>query len=262
MIIVVIVVILILLLLLIVVGHRKKCEYVEEIQELKRKSEVQRLANIVKIKKIEDTYRIGKLDQNALLASYLFRNLDDSEEIPERISAYYYIEPNDVVLELGGNVGGVSQVIASKLKNPSNLVVIEPGYKEVRKLKELAGYYGFNIYNGPIVSTGVNVLCKYENANSYINCKKVHFPVKNNITFSRLQKLFGLRFNVLVIDCEGCYEDILEEGLNTDLFDGIEKILIEWDGTFMEKQILDAGFVLVDILPHKGLEKGVRVYLR
>ena len=48
------------------------------------------------------------------------------EERTEQEQAFKYIEPNDIVLELGGRYGTVSSVINYKLNNKKNHVVVEP----------------------------------------------------------------------------------------------------------------------------------------
>src|SRR5579871_5582123 len=67
-----------------------------------------------------------QIKKNILLASQLFSKYEKSTEIPERLAAHKHIDKNDVILEIGGNIGGVSAVIADILKDGSNLVVLEP----------------------------------------------------------------------------------------------------------------------------------------
>ena len=48
-----------------------------------------------------------------------------SEEYPEQIMAVSYIKPNNCVLEIGGNIGRNSMVIAKLLNDQTNLVTLE-----------------------------------------------------------------------------------------------------------------------------------------
>jgi predicted O-methyltransferase YrrM len=57
------------------------------------------------------------------------------EEKTEQLMAVKYIKSTDVVLEIGGNIGRNSLVIASLLNDPKNLVVLEsdPGSSGILK---------------------------------------------------------------------------------------------------------------------------------
>jgi len=205
-----------------------------------------------------------KIQDNISLSKKIFSQYPSSDEIPERISVYNYIDKNDKVLEIGGNIGGVSCIIADKLINSKNLVVIEPSKEAFIKLKNLSEKYNFNIHNGPIIKKNSYLECKLvtNDNHNYYNCEKVNYKVENNITFKELQKKFNIIFNTLVIDCEGCYEDIFEDAFETGWIKQIKKIIIEWDGNYLENKILNNGFTLVSYLPHESVEHGVKVYIR
>ena len=59
-----------------------------------------------------------------------------SEEYPEQEMAAMYIKPDDIVLELGGNIGRNSCIIASLLNDSKNLVVFESFNNIAQQLKE------------------------------------------------------------------------------------------------------------------------------
>jgi hypothetical protein len=84
----------------------------------------------------------------------------------------------------------------------------------------------------------------------------------HNITFDKLQQKYNIIFNTLVIDCEGCYEELLVEGFKNNIFKDIKKIIIEWDGKNYEQLLLDNNFSFISYLPHINLVNGVRVYWR
>jgi FkbM family methyltransferase len=204
---------------------------------------------------IDNFYRIGT-------EKFKNENYLQSDEIPERFSIYYLLEPTDKVLEIGGAEGGVSEIIAKKLNNPKNLVVLEPSNESFKKLDELSKKYNFNAFNGPLVNENENIKCDKRPDSSYAACNTVNYKVDNNITFKKLQEKYNIVFDTLVIDCEGCYEIFLEQNFQNGTLKDIKKIFIEWDGKFIENYFIKEGFVLIAMLPHKYLEKGVRVYVR
>jgi 16S rRNA A1518/A1519 N6-dimethyltransferase RsmA/KsgA/DIM1 with predicted DNA glycosylase/AP lyase activity len=111
----------------------------------------------------------------------------DSREIPERMSVFYFLESNNKVLEIGGSVGGVSEIIATKLNNPKNLVVLEPSNESFIKLESLAKKYNFNVFKGPLVNENENLNC-VRTSNNYYKCENVDFKVDNNVTFKKLEE--------------------------------------------------------------------------
>jgi len=205
------------------------------------------------------------LIQDLKLARELFAHLPYSDEVPERLSAFYFVEPTDYVLEIGGNVGGVSLVIAEKLNDSSKqLVVLEPGYEDFAKLNENMKQYKkqFQVFHGPIVAEGQHIKCERKNRNEYVVCTEVSYPMDNNITFTQLEQKFQIQFDTLVIDCEGCYTKLLRQGLESGTMKNIRKIIIEWDGDFLEQEFFQHGFKLVSERRHANLKYGVRVYIR
>ena len=69
-------------------------------------------------------------------------------------------------------------------------------------------------------------------------------------------------FDTLVIDCEGCYESIFKNAIDSGWLNQIRKIIIEWDGKFMEKLLIDNGFKLIDYKEHSDLINGVKTYVK
>ena len=85
-------------------------------------------------------------------------------------------------------------------------------------------------------------------------------PIKIDVkTIDELQNMYNIKFNTLVIDCEGCYKALF----NSDNFlEKFNKILIEWDGPFMEKYLLEKGFKKIDQWAHPFLIHGISYYKR
>lgn len=198
----------------------------------------------------------------------LFADYNFSYEKAERIGVWRNLEKNDVVLEIGGNIGGVTELIAKTI-DPKNFVTVEPNSESCEQLKILANKIGknFNIFNGVIYDEVSKLECVAKsNITTFSECNPINCTNStnstNNKSFEEIQKLYNLQFNVLVIDCEGCYESLFNYLHLKKLFKGITKIFIEWDGTFMEDLLLENGFMLVEYIPHIDLEKGVRTYLK
>ena len=56
-----------------------------------------------------------------------YKDIPACNECGERLNILKHLQSSDVVLEIGGNIGSSSFVIADKILNPeSNLVVVEP----------------------------------------------------------------------------------------------------------------------------------------
>ena len=197
----------------------------------------------------------------------LFSHLPNTSEVPERLAVYDHLDKKDVVLEIGGNIGGVSAVIATLLENPKNLVVIEPSKSAVEELIKLKTFIkkDFNIFNGILTIKNQRINCSQPNKGGYSECK----PVSNsetltilNKTFYEIQAMYNLIFDTLVIDCEGCYESIFKDSIESGWLNQICKIIIEWDGEYMEKLLLDNGFKLIDYKEHSVIANGVKTYVK
>ena len=58
------------------------------------------------------------------------------DEYPEQLLAVMFVNPDDCVLELGGNIGRNSCIIGKILKDSNNLLVVESDPLSVLKLDE------------------------------------------------------------------------------------------------------------------------------
>lgn len=127
-----------------------------------------------------------------------------------------YIEPNDIVLELGARYGSVSCTINNKLSNKENQVSVEPDsrvYEALKKNKEI-NKCKFHIINGFISNKKLNLT----NTDSYDGYGSTAIEDNNSsiksYTLQNIIEKFGLNFNVLVADCEGCLCDFFKDNLN------------------------------------------------
>lgn len=131
---------------------------------------------------------------------------DFKEELIEQIIATKYINENDKVLEIGGNIGRNSMIIASLLNKTENLTVMETDpetFKMLKHNKEI------NNMNFKIINAGLSKKKLLQNSwdtyySDSIENKHNYFEV-NNITYQDLINKTGGDFNVLVLDCEGAF---------------------------------------------------------
>ena len=216
---------------------------------------------------IRESIRENTLKTQKKRHDYLFSHLPNTIEVPERLAAYDNLDKNDVVLEIGGNIGGVSAVIATLLENPNNLVVTEPCKSAVEELIKLKTTIGkdFNIFNGILIGKDQRINCTQPDNGGYSECKEVSNSetlTTLNKTFYEIQDMYNLIFDTLVIDCEGCYESIFKDAIDFGWLNQIHKIIIEWDGEFMEKLLIDNGFKLIDYKEHSHILNGVKTYVK
>ena len=159
------------------------------------------------------------------------------EKAIEQYLCCKHILPNDKVLELGGNYGRVSCILASILNEPLNLVVIEPSKESFNKLKKNKDLNSLGFY---IENSAISINKMYQQGwdtfsekfyNKLTNKQKQNYYEINTITIDEIKQKYNLNFNTLVIDCEGSFYNILLEF--PDILDNIYKIIIEND--FKEK---------------------------
>jgi FkbM family methyltransferase len=154
-----------------------------------------------------------------------------NEEYPEQEMAAMFIEPNDIVLELGGNIGRNSCIIASLLADSSTLVVFEsdanviPMLKENRDLNNL----NFQIEDCAISKTELYQSGWVTKSADVINSYELSFwtKVKNSTWAEVKTKYNNLKFDTLVADCEGALYYILRD--DPTFLETFKKIIIEND---------------------------------
>lgn len=168
-----------------------------------------------------------------------------NEEYPEQEMAAMFIEPNDVVLELGGNIGRNSCIIASLLADSSTLVVFEsdakvtPMLKENRDLNNLKFHIeDCAISNSELYQTGwITKSADLINSNDLSSWTKVKTSTWTEIK----SKYNNLIFDTLIADCEGALYYILRD--EPTFLENFKKIIIENDFHDIEhKNFVDNSF--------------------
>jgi hypothetical protein len=170
-------------------------------------------------------------------------NIIDHKNIErdEQQMAYDYIEPNDIVLELGGRYGTVSNVINHKLINKKNHVVVEPDSLVIPALTKNKQKYDYYIENSYISNKNKKLV-----GGGYAASLVDSDEPNNKISYSDFKIKYPLKFNVLIADCEGCLCDFLD--IMGDDLNNINKIIFEADNQGMcdynelIKKLINNGF--------------------
>lgn len=172
------------------------------------------------------------------------------EEIVEQTMASLFLDPDDVVLELGSNIGRNSLIIASILKSSSNLVTLEMDSEFSKKCEENKQLNNFNFH---IINAALSYVPLYHQKKKHGEGGGYCVNVKHNddyvpcdtVTFEEIEAKYNLKFNVLVVDCEGGFYHIIKS--NPSILDNIRLLIIENDFP-----VLDHKIFLNSLLAEKG----------
>lgn len=154
-----------------------------------------------------DEYFFANL--NSKFNSFILGRYEDEEK--KLIDKY--LDKNDIVLELGGCIGVISNVINKKLVNKSDHLVLEIDnlkYNYLMQNKDL-NKSGYNVING-VLSKKENLY--YEKSTNFLSGKLTHQkndnPVKS-YSLKDLEKKIGLIYNTLIMDIEGGEVEVIKE---------------------------------------------------
>jgi len=187
-------------------------------------------------------YRLKRLHQTIRLEGGTMR-----EEFPEQMMSMQYLTGSEKVLEIGGNVGRNSMVIASILNGVGNfdMVVMETDPKTVKILEKNRDQNGFvfSVENAALSKRGL-IQKEWDTMVSDV----VHpgFFKVETIDYGKLLAKYGIAFDTLVLDCEGAFYYMLMD--MPEMLDGIRLILMENDyhdireKRFVDGQLLEKGF--------------------
>jgi FkbM family methyltransferase len=178
------------------------------------------------------------------------------EEYPEQIMAIKYLTGNEKVLEIGGNIGRNTLVIASILKeNCKHFVSLESDSFIASQLihNRDINKFNFHIENSALskrklMQRGWDTIVVTDGILDGYN------PV-NTINFSELYSKYNIDFDTLVLDCEGAFYYILMD--MPEVLNNINLIIMEndyWDinkKNFVDNILLQNGFK-VDYRKHGG----------
>ena len=148
-----------------------------------------------------------------------------------------FINENDRVLEIGGNIGRTTHIIQTILNNPSNHVVMECDTNVAKQLQ-------YNLTLNKFTSIHIETAALSKSKLALINGNprpidpNMITPETNimpTISFSEIQDKYNIKFNVLVADCEGSLYYIITE--DPDLLNNIETIILENDFETLEHKV-------------------------
>jgi FkbM family methyltransferase len=150
-----------------------------------------------------------------------------NDEYPEQKMTSTYLTGNEKVLEIGGNIGRNSLVIAHILgENNNNLVVLESDPDIAAQLQENRDLNNFNFHvensalsKRKLIQSGWNTM---ESDTLFYGYKWV-----NTITLDELNAKYNIAFDTLVLDCEGAFYFILMD--MPEILTNINLIIMEND---------------------------------
>jgi FkbM family methyltransferase len=150
------------------------------------------------------------------------------EELPEQKMAVMYLNGDEKILEIGGNVGRNSLVIASILHDETNLVTLECDNNIADQLMENRNLNNFNFHieksalsNRKLIQRG------WDTKPSDSDTLERGYKWVNTISLDELKNKYNIEFDTLVLDCEGAFYYILMD--MPEILDNINLIIMEND---------------------------------
>ena len=147
------------------------------------------------------------------------------DELPEQKMVVRYLNGNEKVLEIGGNIGRNSLMIASIINN-DNFVTLECDEDISTQLKENRDLnnFHFKIENSALSNRKL-IQRGWETQPSDTLIDGFHFV--NTITLKELNTKYNIEFDTLVLDCEGAFYYILLD--MPEILNNINLIIMEND---------------------------------
>ncbi len=166
---------------------------------------------------------------NAIHAKLDFRHGSMTEELPEQRMAVRFLKGHEKVLELGGNVGRNSCVIASILNANKNtdFVVMESMGDSANKLEENRQCNGLQFFVEPYALSAKPLVQQGWNTHQKTGDEDGGWIDIPTMTYKQLQDKYNIPFDTLVVDCEGCLLPIVRD--MPEILDPVKLILVEND---------------------------------
>lgn len=165
-----------------------------------------------------------------------------NDEFPEQRMATKYLSGNEKILEIGGNIGRNSLVIAQILRdgggenNDFNLVTMECANDTSKLLMENRNLNGFHFH---IENSALSTKKLIQNELNVCNVINQTLPSEtllpghtwvNTVTWNELKAKYNIEFDTLALDCEGAFYYILLD--MPEMLENIKLIIMEndyWD---------------------------------
>lgn len=148
------------------------------------------------------------------------------DELPEQKMAVRYLSGNEKVLEIGGNIGRNSLVIASILQDAKNLVTLESDANIAAQLTENRDLNNLHFHiecsalsNRKLIQKGWDTIPS--------DTLQEGYSWVNTITYDELIKKYNIVFDTLVLDCEGAFYYILLD--MPEVLNNVNLIIMEND---------------------------------
>jgi len=146
--------------------------------------------------------------------------------LPEQKIVTRYLSGNEKILEIGGNIGRNSLIIASILKDSSNLVTLECDINIAKQLEENRDLNNFNFHIKSSALSNRKLIQKgWDTKVSEILEEGYNWV--NTITLDNLKNKYNIQFDTLVLDCEGSFYYILMD--MPELLNNVNLIIMEND---------------------------------
>lgn len=155
-----------------------------------------------------------------------FAGGDLNWERPEQLNTAEFLEPDAKVLELGSGRGTNTMMIASILDDESSFVTLECGGTEAVHRNRDANRFRFHIENAAL---SYRKLMYNPQLALTVPGDDLRdgFEWINTMTFEEIETKYGIRFDTLVVDCEGALYYVLQDHEN--LLENIRTIILESD---------------------------------
>lgn len=159
------------------------------------------------------------------------------EELPEQKMVVRYLTGNEKVLEIGGNIGRNSLIIASILENSNNLVTLECDSNIAKQLIHNRDVNGFKFHvENSALSKRKLIQKDWDTKPSETLLDGYNWI--NTITLNDLKTKYNIIFDTLVLDCEGAFYYILMD--MPEILDNINLIIMENDyNDISQKKYID-----------------------
>jgi FkbM family methyltransferase len=171
------------------------------------------------------------------------------DEYPEQMMAVRYLTGSEKVLEIGGNIGRNSLIIASILNSNNNnsFVTLESDTEIAKQLLHNKNQNNLNFFvensalsKRNLIQKSWDTIVSDELLDGY---KKV-----NIINFEQLREKYNIDFDTLVLDCEGAFYYILLD--MPEILDNIKLIIMENDylneshKKYIDNVLREKGFIV------------------
>lgn len=148
-----------------------------------------------------------------------------NEELPEQEMTAKYLTGNEKVLEIGGNIGRNSLIIASIINN-NNFVSLESDTDISKQLEENRNLNNFKFHiENSALSKRKLIQKGWDTKPS--NVLEDGYKWVNIINLEELNRKYNIVFDTLVLDCEGAFYYILKD--MPEILNNIKLIIMEND---------------------------------